>query len=71
VVCFHQFQKEFETIQPGAEYLFSVWPQLAPSVVAFAKLRCDNVDIARLLDELNNGGQGQTADANYKPPKCM
>ena len=66
-----QFNNEFEMVQPGAKDFVEQWPQLAPTIVEYAERNADNVDVRLLLSELANGGQGQTAAVDYKPPPCM
>jgi hypothetical protein len=48
-----------------------LWEEPAPTVVAYAEGKMDNVDVASLLAEMNRGGQGRVAEVDYKPPSCM
>lgn len=64
-----QFRKEFERIQPDAASFIEGWEQIAPTVVAYGEQRCDNPDVACLLDELKSGGEGQTEDVDSMPPQ--
>jgi len=58
-------------VQPGAKEFARQWPLLAPNILEYAERSTDNVDVRLLLGELSNGGQGQTAGADYNPPPCM
>jgi hypothetical protein len=72
MVCFFvQFQKEFCRIQPSVNDFFEIWKQLAPHVVTYAEQKKDNSDVSALLQEMNNGGHGQTSGPGYEPPQRM
>lgn len=51
-------------------FFFETWAKLTPHIITYAELRLENAEIAFILNELNSGGSGQTADINYKPPQC-
>ena len=57
-------------MQPDAKNFVSQWEEIAPWIVSYATQKSDNADIGFLLEELQNGGHGQTADVNFKPPGC-
>jgi len=61
-VCMHmQFTAEFNRLQPGAEDFFTKWSVIAPHVVAYSMLKKDNLEVLKLLSELN-GDDGQPFD---------
>ena len=66
-----QFNKEFEMIQPKARDFFHQYAQLAPGIVSYAEKKTDNAVVRALLQELENGGEGQCAATNFKPPQCV
>lgn len=68
--CFNQVIKEFARLQPDAKDFVDAWEQMAPIVIAYAYKKTDNLDVSSLLDEMNRGGQGRSAEAGYKPPSC-